>query len=183
MSGILETITGSDAIQVLRKLCDEDEHIRARVLALAEAELRAMNWEEVADEVHWELELLDVEDLWDQSGQHREGYSTPEEVAWEMVEDAVRPFLTRAGELATARFPEQALQVFKGVLSGLYRFGREAETEFKAHAPDVSGECFQWAIEQWKRTNPALGDLRGLEDFIARECPAWAAECPTPFST
>ena len=43
----------------------------------------------IADEVFYELDSLEVEDVWDQSGSTRYGYVDPNEKAWEMLEDAI----------------------------------------------------------------------------------------------
>ena len=44
-----------------------------------------MSVEEIADGVFWELDTLEVENVWDNSGPTRYGYVDSGEKVWEMV--------------------------------------------------------------------------------------------------
>lgn len=77
-------ISGSEPVQVLRNLSAADGQFRARILAEVQAVLEHIDRDEAVGEVFFDLDMLDVEELCDRSGSHRYGYSTPDEVTFEM---------------------------------------------------------------------------------------------------
>lgn len=173
MSTILDALTGDQALQLLRKLCAHDDTIRARVVAGAQEVLNAHCWEDTANDVRFDLESLSVEEIWDRAGAHRMGYTTPDEAACELVEEAVQPYVDEALRYQAAGLQEAAAQTRMGVLKGLYDFGHGAASEFKINAPDVAAGCFQGILEEWLRSKPGDDEQRAMEAFLSKECLDW----------
>jgi len=71
---ILTTITQNEAFTILKSLAKEDENIKKRIEQLAIEYLEDVDVEEIADAVYFDLDLIEVEDLWDRSGSTRDGY-------------------------------------------------------------------------------------------------------------
>ena len=65
---VLESITGNDALAILKVLAERHENLAQEISAVAKELLSHVEIEEVAANVQMELEFLDVEDVWDRSG-------------------------------------------------------------------------------------------------------------------
>jgi uncharacterized protein len=89
----VEDLEPGEAREVLRQLCKRGGSIQNAVAEEIEACLRTVDVDVVAGGVFTDLELLTREDLWDRSGETSHGYSDPAEVAWEMVEEVIRPYM------------------------------------------------------------------------------------------
>ncbi len=174
MTIILDSISGDDALHVLRNLCAADAEMRARILSEAEKVLSHVDRDDVADEVFFDLDELSVEDLWERSGPHRHGYSSLDEVAVEMIEETLRPYDGKVKQYETIGMPEQATLFCMGVLKGIYRYGQEPQSEFKEQAPDVPQNCFAGILRDWRKHCTRKQDIQEMNLFISRECPKWA---------
>jgi hypothetical protein len=174
MTNILDSISGDDALRVLRSLCASDPEIHKRVESEIEKALSEVDRDDVADEVFSELDAIAVEELWDRSGPKSHGYSSPEDMAVEMVEEALKPYEDKVKQYREIGMLEQSKQYCMGVLKGIYQFEHESKSEFKDWAPDIPGECFDGLLKEWRRTCNRKRDLQEMNDFISRECPKWA---------
>ena len=58
----------------------------------AEKLLGPVDPDEIAEDVFFALESIDVHELWDRSGSHSDGYTSPEYMAMEMVEEEIDQF-------------------------------------------------------------------------------------------
>ncbi len=108
MKSILDSISGVEALQILNTLCSSDTELRKRIESEAEKLLCAVDPEEVASEVLFELEGIDVEELCNRSGPSRHGYSSPDEMAVEMIEEVLKPFEDKIQELIRNGMPLHA---------------------------------------------------------------------------
>jgi hypothetical protein len=81
---ILESITGTDALAILRVLAERNEIVAQEIDAIARELFSRVAIDDVAAKVQMELECLDVEDVWERSGSERGGYVDPGDAAWEM---------------------------------------------------------------------------------------------------
>ena len=79
---IMDTITPDDAFVILKSLAKEDKIIRERNKQIAMEYLEDVDIEEIADAVYFDLDLIEVEELWDRSGSTRDGYVDVNEEAW-----------------------------------------------------------------------------------------------------
>lgn len=52
--------------------------------------------DDAAANVQMDLESIDIEDLFDRVGSKRDGYVDPGDTAWEMFEEALKPFQDEA---------------------------------------------------------------------------------------
>lgn len=65
MTDPLDNISGDEALRILRALCAADAKIRARILTEIEKVLTQVDRDDVADEVFFDSDALDVEELRD----------------------------------------------------------------------------------------------------------------------
>lgn len=90
---ILKMITPEQAATVLTTLAASDPEVRRKARVIARKLLGDVDVEELAEEVFWVLDAIAVEQVWDRSGRKRDGYVDPGEAAWQLLEEALEPFL------------------------------------------------------------------------------------------
>jgi hypothetical protein len=174
MTDALYSLSGDDALRILKELCEADVKMRTRILAEAEKLLRQVDRDAVAEDVFFDLDGLSVDELWDRSGPHRHGYSSPDEMAVEMIEAALKPYEDKIEQYQKMGMPEQAKLFCMGVLKGIYQFEHEAQSEFKEQAPDLAAECFGGMLDEWRKRYARKQDIQAMSAFIGQECSAWA---------
>lgn len=82
---ILDRINADDGLVILKKLAEEDATLLKRIEHAAVEYFKEIVVEDIADEVFCDLDSLEVEDVWDQSGSTSYGYVDPGEKAWESM--------------------------------------------------------------------------------------------------
>ncbi len=172
-SKVLESITDSDARSILKLLAERDHKLVEVIDATARELLGQVDTEDVATDVQMELELLDVEEVWDRSGATRDGYVDPGDAAWQMFEDALKPFEDAIEKYKRLSMSTQARSYCEGILKGIYNFHRDSATEYKDWAADVPGEFFGRVLDQWKSLFKGRLPLLEMEKFLHAHCPDW----------
>ena len=104
---VIEKLTPQQALEILKRLSQNEGKIGEAVRAEARTLLQAVDLDETADEVFFVLDSIDVEDCWDRSGSSRYGYTEPSEAAVELVEEELQPFYDQAARYCELNMPEQ----------------------------------------------------------------------------
>lgn len=171
---ILESITGSDALSILKRLAERDNRFAEAICETARELLGDVDSEDVAMAVQMELETLDVEEVWDRSGAKRDGYIEPGDAAWQMFEEALKPFQDEIEKYKSMSMSMQARRCCEGILKGIYMFHNESATEYKDWAVDAPAEYFDLVLDDWKRLFKGRPPRREMERFLETRCPDWA---------
>jgi hypothetical protein len=174
-SDILETITAADALAILRRLVERDAQMAKQIEDVAIEIFSDVDIDSVASEVLWELESLNVEDVWDCSGSTRDGYVDPGDAAWRMFEDALLPFQEQAEKYMQLSMNQEAKLVCMGILKGIYDFHKESESEYKDWAVDAPAEYFHAVLHDWQKSTNKRSDLAEMKRFTEKNCPAWTS--------
>lgn len=174
VSRVLEAITGSDALSILKLLAERDDRLAETIETTAREVLGQEEVEDVAREVQMELELLDVEEVWDRSGATRYGYVDPGDAAWQMFEDALKPFEDGLEKYKRLSMSTQARSYCEGILKGIYNFHQDSSTEYKDWAVDAPGEFFGHILDEWKSLFKGRPPLSEMEKFLHANCTDWA---------
>lgn len=169
----IESITPEHALSILKKLIEEDKKIAKRIQKIITQLISTVHPEEIAQEVLSELDSLDVEDLWDRSGSTRYGYIEPCEMAYEMVEKSLSPFLNQLKEYQSLSMEKESKLFFMGILRGLYLFDKESDTQFIEWAEDVASNIFDGLLIQWKKECKDKKKLLDIKEFIKENCQEW----------
>jgi hypothetical protein len=127
---LLDNITGEYTLRVLRELCATDPAMRKRVICEAQRILVDVDVYEVAEAVLYDLEAVCVEDLWDRAGPSSRGYSSPDEMAIQIFEEAVQPHEQEIEKFRRLSIAVSCIHYLMGTLKGIYRFEKEAKSEF-----------------------------------------------------
>jgi hypothetical protein len=170
----MDRISPEQALEILRHLAKSDPKIKKQIEKEAEEILKDIDVEEICEEVHSALDGIDVEELWERSGSSRDGYSTPEDMAAEMMEEELEPFNSEVRKYIEMGMATEARLYCMGVLKGIYQYEQESKSEYKNWAADIPGECFGGLLLEWKKESGDQGDLKKMAEFIERECSKWA---------
>jgi len=173
-SKILDSITGSDALSLLKLLAERDEEFAELIDATGRELLAKVNSEEVATEVQIALESLGVEEVWDDAGATRDGYVDPGDTAWQMFEDALNPFEATIEKYRRLSMTTEARSYCEGMLRGIYDFHKESSSEYKDWAVDAPSEFFGQILEIWRSLFKGRAPIPEMERFLRSYCPEWS---------
>ena len=172
---IIDHLSGSDALSILRILAGSDEELAARIVEIATTYLSGVDPEEVATLLYDDLNFLEVEEVWDRAGETRYGYVEPGEAADQMIEEVLKPFLDELAKYQKLGMNTEANRMCMGLLMGLYRFERDSVSEFKDWAPDAPIIFAETVVGAWKDGAPSQADVAAVKSFIEDELGRWGA--------
>lgn len=170
---ILNKISPEEALEILRCLVRKDPNIAQQIEKEAELLLKKVDLEEICEDVFFTLDGIDVEELWDRSGASRYGYTSPEDMAVEMMEEELEPFNKEVIKYLELDMAKEAKLYCMGVLKGIYQYVQESKSEFKDWATDVPEECFGYLLREWKKRAENKNDFKDMEKFLEKECNKW----------
>jgi hypothetical protein len=179
--GTLDRLSGDEAATVLRLLLKRHPELAKEISALAGSVIGDVSIEEVADNVEDEVRALDMEDLNSRAGSHAYGYVEPTEAAWELVEEAVMPFIEDIKRRVEAGQQEAALNTCVGVILGLYRLRDSKRGDFLEWAADSPDEMAGEAVGTLRKALRTAKSPRGssqpstrLPQVVRDIAPEWA---------
>ena len=166
----LQALSREGAIRILIGLC-EDDALADRIIATPKMLLAEVDAEEIADEVFESLNSIRVEDLWDNSGKTRWGYRDTTEVAFEMIENEVLPYINKMEQFASLNMKREEKEFCKGILAGVLRYGAEGSNEFYDWAPDDPYTVAENIIYGWKMAHTAedIEEIQSVYDSFFSE--------------
>ena len=147
---ILDEISADDAFAILRRLAKEDPKVANRIEQFAIEYLSGVDIEDIAAQVYFDLDSIEVEEVWDRSGRTRNGYVEPTEMACQMFEDALDPFIEEMKKYQKLSMFAEAKEYCIGILRGIYKFEKESTSEYKDWTVDAPAECFGWVLDEWR---------------------------------
>jgi len=182
---LVDCLKPEEAAEILRRLLAARPDLAGEAEQTARALLVEVAFEEVADEVEGVLAALDPDEFHGRAGRHDWGYVEPGEAAWQMVEEAVEPFVDDMKRRMRLGHAKEALEICKGVLLGLYRAERGEGERVVDCAPDAPAEVAMDALDTWlregtRKKRPARAGGRQRRpafpsDFVNHYLPEWSA--------
>ena len=172
MDELMSELTPEQALEVVRRLYEKDSRVREVVLREVRSVLEDADLTEIAEDIFCVLNFLDVHDLWDRSGAQRDGYFSTDEVAAEMMEEELEPFVEQVRRYGRLGMLIQAQTYCMGILYGIYRFDHESKTEFRQWAEDIPFECFRSLLDDWSKDTED-SNREELNEFLKGSCPKW----------
>ncbi|MCL0074030.1 hypothetical protein M1O17_03950 [Dehalococcoidia bacterium] len=171
---ILNKVSPEQALAILKRLAEKNSDIAEQIEVEGKQLLKEVDPEEICEDVYSALDGIEVEELWDRSGSDRYGYSSPEDMALEMIEEELEPHNEEVRRYLELGMTKEAKLCCMGVLKGLYRYVKESESEFKDWAVDIPEECFGDLLTQWKTRAKNKDDISEMNRFLEKECCDWA---------
>ena len=179
-TGNLDQLKGEEEATVLRLLLEKRPDLRKDVEAAAKSVIGDVSVEDVADAVEDAVGSLDLDDLNSRAGSHAYGYVEPSEAAWELVEEAVTPFLDDIKRWAETGQPNAAVAACAGVVLGLYRLRNNERDPFLGWAVDspdeMAGEAVVTLCKVLRKAKTSRDDLKDsttLPMVFREAAPEW----------
>ena len=172
---IIDHLSPTDALSIVRTLAASDEQLARRIAEMAIDHLSKVDPEEVAAVLYYELDALEVEEVWDRAGRTRYGYVEPGEAADQMIEEVLEPFLEELRKYQQLGMPVEARRLCMGLLAGFCRFEHESTSKFKDWAPDAPSSFAWTVVDAWKDGAPSRADVKVVKAFIEDELGGWGA--------
>jgi len=169
--GLLDILSPQDALEILKVLHAQDVKIADRIECLAHEFLKVVDIEAIAEEVYAQLDALDVEELWGRSGPNYEGYHEPGEMAYEMLQEVLEPFLNDLKKCRELSLSKCAMLHCMGILKGIGRYDSQTKSQFKEWVPDDVWECGRDVLEEWEKGTPSTQDRQEIKEFIKTNFP------------
>jgi hypothetical protein len=149
-ASVLDHLKPDEAAFVLRQLLASHPDLAAEAAKMAKSLLHEESFENIADEVEEAVNAPDLEELNSRAGRHSGGYTDPTDAAWEILEEAVAPFIDDITRHIQSGLAEDALEICKGVVLGLYRVENGGKGEVVGWAPDFAADAACNAIDAWR---------------------------------
>lgn len=185
-SGIKKTSLGDElkpdeAALVLRQLLADHPELLSEAEKISRSTLGEVSFESIASEVEDSIRQLSLDDLNDRAGRHSWGYTEPTEAAWELLEEAVEPFVEDMKRHLSLGLDEEAFEICKGILLGLYQCRDASGDEFLEWAADFPAEAAGNTLAEWiaadkrsvSRILPMPNHVLFLRKFLHEYVPEW----------
>jgi hypothetical protein len=173
MTDVISMLTAEQALMIVGRLCRRGGVLPDAIVAEAMVILTEIDVDSIADEVFVALDSIDVQDCWDRSGRSRDGYTSPDEAATEIIEEEIQPYLDQIERYRALAMPEQELAFCMGVLLGIYRYMKESRSEFSEWSTDIPAECAGLLMDQWRKRQKGKASIGAMQTFIRARCPEW----------
>ena len=176
---LIDQLTAGEGREILRALARQDAQLAARITETITAYLSSQGPQSledagsIAEDLFYELDHLEVEEVWDRAGPTRHGYVEPMEVADEMMQEVLEPFLEEMKRYQQLGMQDAARYTCIGLLAGLYRFETESTAEFRGWATDLPSAFAEQVLDDWKAGNPTAQEVKEVEQFIRDELSKW----------
>lgn len=173
MDQIVSALTETQKAELIRRLHDRGGEVRRVVLEEARNLLSNVDLHEVAEEVYVDLDMIQVETLWDNSGPTRDGYISPEDEALVLIEHELEPHVQQVWDYLQLNMQVEARTYLQGVLLGLYRYDQESDSEFKDWAVDIPINLFGALLDKWREKTGNYSRKTEIDAFCLQMCPKW----------
>lgn len=173
MSVALTCLSSEERAAVLDDLLRDEPRLRERAERLAAQRLSVVDREGVAEEVAWLLVHLPTDELATRCGRvPGRGYVEPDESAFEMCEEELRPFLDDIDRRAGLGFRDTARTIGLGVLEGLYR---ATESVADGTVLAAAGEDAPLGLAESVCAAMADAGVEVHSGVLDEVCPDWAS--------
>lgn len=177
---VVDRLEPWEAQAVLRRLLAAHPNLGIEAEQISKSLLGEISLEIVADDVADAIRSLSLDDLNGRAGRHSWGYVEPSEAAWELLEEAVNPFLEDMKRRMDLGLEAETLEVCKGILLGLYSARDEKADTVVGWAPDfleetAAGTSLSWCAGRDKKENARRERARLLHEFAKESTPEWEA--------
>jgi len=166
MKSFLQSLNATETSLVLKTLLDDNPELIKSAYNIAIKAVSDVDADTIMYEVYQQLNALDVDYLYDNSGKSRYGYVDPNDMAYEMFEGALSPFVDEMKTNQQRSLPAAAKSYCIGIIKGLLKFEEEPNTDFVDWIPDAAGDYVDTVIEEWKKGNPSDEDVSEVMSIV-----------------
>ncbi len=173
-SPVLRKLQPAESQEVLEALLKAHPKLRRQAEEIARSLISDVCFDDIAGQVEWEIEHLDLEDLNSRAGNHGSGYVDPGEAAWELLHEAIDPIIADMDRQLELGLWRQALETCKGLVLGLYAVRNTHNDGCLGWAPDFAEQTAEEILEKWRGRGKAK--RRSFpRSFVDEHVPEWKA--------
>lgn len=159
---------------MLHALLERHPQLAGEAEEIAKATVTHVDPDAVADDVEQAVLDLDIDDLDTRAGHKSWGYVEPTEAAWELLQEAIDPFLEEMKRHVELGFEAAATGTCAGIVLGLYRCRDKNSDQVLGWAEDFPAETAGNAVAALARESAAKhGCTWSLPDAIVDRIPEW----------
>jgi len=129
--------------------------------------------DQTAAEVLFVLDAVDAQDRWNRAGRSRDGCTSPDEAAVELIEEQLQPFLDQVERYHELGMTEVEATYCRGVILGIYRYEHESKSELREWSVDIPIECAGNLPTRWRERDQNSTCNTEMDEFIRDRCPNW----------
>lgn len=170
----LDKLRPDEAAEVLHALLARHPELATEATSMAEAMIARVSGDDVADAVEEAILALDIDALGDRAGEHSDGYTEPGEAAWELLQEAIDPFVDDLRRRIALGAEAAAIETCRGVVVGLYRVRGKNPDAVLGWAHDFPIEAAAQAVSIL-RTAGRGARRWSLPTALDQEVPEWAS--------
>ena len=175
---LLNQLQPADTVLVLQRLLAAHPELIAEAGKIAHSTLCEVSFESVATDVEDSIRQLNLDDLNGRAGRHSWGYTEPSEAAWELLQEAVDPFVEDLKRYLGLGLEEAAFEMCKGIVLGLYNCRDSGEGELLGWAEDFPAEAAGNAMAECfakRSSGPRLASIHEsvVRQFVDQYVPEW----------
>ena len=159
MEKFIRSLSADEAARVLKEMLDDDLSLMKKVYETAVKVAGDVNADAITNKVFSRLNSLDVDDLNGRAGRTRYGYVEPTDAAWELFEEALDPFIDEMKKNQERGLSAAAKAHCIGIIRGLRRYEEGSSSDLADWVEDAPGEYIETVVDEWKKGNPASGDI------------------------
>ena len=179
-TGLLDHIQPDEAAIVLQRLLTVHPELLAEAEEISRMTLGDVSFESIAGDVEDSIRQLDLDDLNGRAGRHSWGYTEPTEAAWELLGEAVEPFVEDMKRHLGLGLHAEAFEICKGIVLGLYQCRDASGDEFLSWAEDFPAAAAGNALAEWIAAGkqgswklPGTDRALLLRQFVDKHVPEW----------
>ena len=180
-TALLDKLQPGEAALVLRRLLAGHPELLTEAEEISRSTLGEVSCESIASEVEDAIRQFDLDDLNGRAGRHSGGYTEPGEAAYELLGEALEPFVEDMKRHLGLGLEEEAFEICKGIVLGLYECRDADDDEFLGWASDFPAEAAGSAVDDWmgagkkgaSGTQPGPNRVRLLREFVDKHVPEW----------
>ncbi len=170
----IDELRPEEAAEILRALLARHPELSAEATSLAEEMITRVPGHDVAGAVEESILALDIDALGDRAGEHSDGYTEPTEAAWELLQEAIDPFVDDLRRRISLGAETAAVETCRGIVVGLYRVRGKNPDAVLGWAEDFPVEAAAQAVSILSAAG--RGSRRwSLPSEIEQEVPDWAS--------
>jgi hypothetical protein len=166
MQEIIHGLHADEAFQVLKELLKDNPSLIKSAYDIAMKNAHNIDPDGIMDDVFFELNQLDMDDLNGRAGRTKYGYVDPSEAAGELFEETMTPFIDEMKRNQERSLPAVAKAYCIGIIKGLRKFDKESYSDLKDWFVDEPSEYVYTVLDEWKKGNPDKKDIREVMSFV-----------------
>jgi len=172
---VLGRLKPEESARVLSSLADCQPELACKARQIARSVAEDVDLEVVVEEVEWVLRRPDLDDLQGRAGRTRWGYVDPADAAWELLDEALAPFLDEMKRDIELGFKKAATSICAGIILGLYRCREGGSGLALNWAPDFPAETAKKAMAILARESSRMHHhVWCVPDMLVARVPEWA---------